>query len=248
MTFKGKSAVVTGAAQGIGYAIAKRLASLGAQVALADINLNKLIGSVNEIKAENADVIHVEVDVSRVDSIRAMIDHVVKAFGKIDILVNNAGILRSTPIDMVTEEEWDLVMRVNMKSVFFASKYAIPYLKQRPNPRIINISSLAGRMGGFESGISYAASKGGVISLTYNMAKQLAPFGITVNAVCPGTICSDIIKQWTDEQIAELVEKIPLKRLGTLDNVASAVVYLASDDAAFITGHLMDVNGGAYFG
>lgn len=243
-----KVAVVTGAAQGIGLAIAQKLASQDIRIAIVDINRDKAEMAAESLRAAGHEAASFGCDVSRVESIREMIQAVAAHFGQIDIIVNNAGILMSTPIPEVTEAEWDRIMAVNVKSVFFVSQQALPYLKASACPRIVNISSLAGRMGGFETGMGYTASKGAIISLTYGMARQFAPFGITVNAVCPGTTETEIISQWSREQIDSLISRIPLRKLGKPANIASAVAYLASEEAEFITGLLMDVNGGMYFG
>jgi NAD(P)-dependent dehydrogenase (short-subunit alcohol dehydrogenase family) len=243
-----KIALITGAAQGIGLAIAQKLATQGIRVAIVDINHEKAELAAQMLRQEGHDAASFYCDVSRAQNISDMIKAVAEHFGGIDILVNNAGILHSTPIPEVTEAEWDTVMAINLKSVFFASQQALPFLKVSACPRIINISSLAGRMGGFETGMAYTASKGAIISLTYGMARQFAPFGITVNAVCPGTTETEIITQWSKEKIDGLISRIPLKKLGKPANIASAVAYLASEEAEFITGLLMDVNGGMYFG
>ncbi len=243
-----KVAIVTGAAQGIGLAIADKLAAQDIRVAIVDINREKAELAAKGLRDEGREAVSFFCDVSSVDSIRDMVSQVAGHFGRIDIVVNNAGILMSTPIPDVTEAEWDRIMAINVKSVFFVSQQALPYLKQSPSPRIVNISSLAGRMGGYETGMGYTASKGAIISMTYGMARQFAPFGITVNAVCPGTTETEIIRQWSQEKIDGLIERIPLKKLGKPENIASAVAYLASEEAEFITGLLMDVNGGMYFG
>jgi 3-oxoacyl-[acyl-carrier protein] reductase len=146
------------------------------------------------------------------------------------------------------EETWDHVLAINLKGTFFCCQAAIPYLEKSTAPRILNVSSLAGRMGGFETGLSYTASKGGILSITMGMARQLAPFGITVNALCPGTTESDIIKQWSPEQIAGLKQKVPMGRLGSIADMAGAAAFLTGDDAGFITGLFLDVNGGMYMG
>jgi 3-oxoacyl-[acyl-carrier protein] reductase len=151
-------------------------------------------------------------------------------------------------VQEMTEEEWDKVMAVNLKGVFFVSQQAFDYLKTRPNPRIINIASVAGRMGGYESSMAYVASKGGVISLTYGMSRQYAPFGITVNCVCPGPTETPMIKHWSAEQVAGLIARIPLGKFGKPEHIGSAVAYLASDEAEFVTGLMLDVNGGMYVG
>lgn len=241
-------AIVTGAAQGIGQAIATRLAADGYRIAIVDIHSDKAEAAAETLRQAGHEAASFLCDVSSVASVSSMIAAVAERFGGIDVVVNNAGILHSTPIPDVTEQEWDKVMAVNLKSVFFVSQQALPHLKNATSPRIVNISSLAGRMGGFETGMAYTASKGAIISLTYGMARQFAPFGITVNAVCPGTTESEMISQWSQQQIDGLLSRIPLRKLAKPANIASAVAYLASEEAEFITGLLMDVNGGMYFG
>ena len=248
MTHTGKCAVVTGAAQGIGAGIAARLAREGAKVALCDLNGQKASQEAEKLQKEGLDAIALTVDVAKVSDIKKMIDQAVDCFGGLDILVNNAGVLDSSSILEMTEESWDRVLTTNLKSVFFASQAAIPYLKKSKAPRIVNLSSLAGRMGGYETGLSYSASKGGILSLTMGMARQLAPFGITVNALCPGTTETDIIRQWSPEQITALKAKVPLGRLGSISDMAAAVAFLTGDEAGFITGLFLDVNGGMYMG
>lgn len=244
----GRTAIVTGAAQGIGLGIASRLAREGANVALCDINKEKALDEVEKLKSEGLKTIAITADVGKISEIRNMVEQTVKTFGGLDIIVNNAGILDSSPILEMTEETWDRVMAINLKSVFFACQAAIPHLKSSKAPRIVNTSSLAGRMGGYATGLSYSASKGGILSLTMGMARQLAPFGITVNALCPCTTESELIREWSDEQIADLKAKIPLGRLGAIQDMASAAAFLVSDEASFITGLFLDVNGGMYMG
>jgi len=248
MTHTGKCAIVTGAAKGIGLGIASRLAREGAKVALCDVNEQKASEEAEKLRKEGLDGIALAVDVAKVSDIRKMTAQVFERFHGLDILVNNAGILDSSSILDMTEEAWDRVLAVNLKSVFFACQAAIPCLKKSPAPRIVNISSLAGRMGGYETALSYSASKGGILSLTMGMARQLAPFGITVNALCPGTTETDIISQWSDEKIAGLKAKVPLGRLGSITDMAAAVAFLTGDEAGFITGLFLDVNGGMYMG
>jgi 3-oxoacyl-[acyl-carrier protein] reductase len=248
MTHINKKAVVTGAAQGIGLEIASRLAKEGAFVAICDINGKKAEQEAEKLIGEGLKVIAVQADVSSVADIRGMIDHAAAQFSGLDILVNNAGVLDSSSILDMKEETWDRVLAINLKGAFFCCQAAIPYLKRSSAPRIVNISSLAGRMGGFETGLSYTASKGGILSITRGMARQLAPFGITVNALCPGTTESDILKQWSPEQIANLKQRVPLGRLGSVTDTAGATAFLTGDDAGFITGVSLDVNGGMYMG
>lgn len=242
MKLEGRKAIVTGGAQGIGLAIAKRLNAEGAKVALFDINEELVTKSASELDG----CIGVRCDVSSPASIEEAIGKVAEAFGGIDIVVNNAGILPKSMIEDVTEKEWDLTMAINLKGAFFMSQKALPYLKQSEHARIINTSSLAGRMGGFETCMAYSASKGGINAITMGMARQLAKFHINVNAVCPGTTETPITKAFSDEAMARLLTRIPLGRLGKPEDMAAAVAFLASDDAAFITGHMLDVNGGMH--
>ena len=242
MKLEGRFAIVTGGAQGIGLAIAKRLASEGARVALFDINEEL----VKESAAQLEGAIGVKCDVSSPASIEEAVAEVIKEFGGLDIVVNNAGILPKSRVLDVTEREWDLTLDINLKGAFFMSQKCIPYLEKSEHARIINTSSLAGRMGGYETCMAYSASKGGVNAITMGLARQLAPLNINVNAVCPGTTETPIIRAFSDEAKERLLTRIPLGRFGQPEDMASAVAFLASDDASFITGHMLDVNGGMY--
>ena len=244
MKLTGRRAIVTGGAQGIGFAIAKRLNDEGARVAILDIQRELAEESANRL----TDCLGIACDVSSPESIEAAVSAAADTLGGIDILVNNAGILPSQGIEEVTEKIWDRTMAINLKSVFFMVQKTLPYLKKSEHPRVINTSSLAGRMGGFETCLAYSASKGGINALTMGFARQLAPFGINVNAVCPGTTETKITAAFSPEQMERLYARIPLRRLGKPEDHAAAVAFLASDDAAFITGLLMDVNGGMYMG
>lgn len=244
MKLEGRAAVVTGAAQGIGFAIAERLNREGCRVALLDVNAEKVASAAAVLH----DCISVACNVSSPEDIERALKTAAAELGGIDIVVNNAGILPSSAIPDVTEAEWDRTMAINLKSVFFMVQKALPYLKVSKYPRVINTSSLAGRMGGFETCLAYSASKGGINALTMGFARQLAPFGINVNAICPGTTETAITKAFSPEAMERLLTRIPLKRLGKPEDMAAAVAFLASDDASFITGLLMDVNGGMYMG
>lgn len=248
MILKDKVAIITGAGQGIGKAIAIEFAKEGAIPVIADINGQAAEDVEREIKSLGVKSLSIRVDVSSVSEIKLLVEKVVKQFGTVDILVNNAGILHSTLIEDITEQEWDKMMNINLKSVFFASQQVLPYMKKQRYGRIINISSLAGRMGGYASGVGYSASKAGIIGLTMGMARRVAEFNITVNAVAPGTTESEIIKQFSAEQQEALIQMIPLKRLGKTRNIADVVTFLASDRADFITGATIDVNGGMFMG
>ena len=245
---KGRIASVTGAARGIGFAAAEKLAENGASVVLGDLNEPLVQEAAGRLKAKGYEALAVRMDVGRNDSIREAIAAAVKAFGGIDIVVNNAGILSALSIEEMTREEWDKVLNVNLGGTFFVIQAALPFLKKSQNPRIINISSLTGRNGGFEGSMCYAASKGGVISITRGMARRLAPFNITVNAVCPGPTETEILKGYTSEAQERQRNVSLLRRLGQPEEIAAAICYLASTEAAFVTGAMLDVNGGAYMG
>ncbi|HHT24791.1 MAG TPA: 3-oxoacyl-ACP reductase FabG [Clostridiaceae bacterium] len=242
-----KIAVVTGAARGLGLTIAIELSKLGAKVIATDVDVNQLEKSAAENKEYNLDFM--ELDVTNVSDIKSVMESINSKYGGIDILVNNAGILGSMSIEeMDKEKEWDRVLEVNLSGTFFVSQGALPYIKESKNGRIINISSVSGRNGGFESPMSYTAAKGGVVALTRGMARHLAPYNITVNAVCPGATETEILKGFTEEQLQSILQYLLLNRLGKPIEVAAAVCYLASDEAGFVTGLMLDVNGGGYFG
>ena len=245
----GKVALVTGSAQGIGRTSAEKLAGLGAKLICADINTEKLNDTVESIRQAGGEAVAVKLDLQSNESIEACARQGAEAFGGIDILVNCAGILGTSSIeDMKRDDEWRRVIDVNLTGTFFMCQYALPWLKQSHAGRIVNIGSISGRNGGFESSMSYTASKGGVIAITRGMARHLAPYKITVNAICPGTTETEMIKGYTQERIDHQASFMLLGRFARREEIAAAVCYLASDEAAFTTGEIMDVNGGAYFG
>jgi NAD(P)-dependent dehydrogenase (short-subunit alcohol dehydrogenase family) len=244
----GRVALITGSAQGIGFAIARGLAQAGAKVALFDINGEKVLQAAETLQKEGYLSFSGSVDISDITSIHSMIESIVRHYGFLDIVVNNAGVLTSTPVEDLTEEEWDRTLDVNLKGAFFTSQKAFPYLKKRTHPRIINISSLAGRMGGYEASMAYTASKGGLLSLTYGLSRKYAPFGITVNSICPGPTETPMILQWNKEQIDGLLSKIPIGKLCKPEHIAHAAVFLSCDESEVITGIALDINGGMHVG
>lgn len=243
-----KIAIVTGAGQGIGRAIAIALAQNGSIPVIVDINADTASTVAAEINALNVPAVGLEGDVSRVAEIENMVKQVVDRFGTVDVLVNNAGILHATQIEDITEAEWDRMMAVNLKSVFFVSQQVLPYMKKKRWGRIINMSSLAGRMGGYGNGVGYAATKAGIIGLSMSMARRVAPFNITVNAIAPGTTESEILKSFTPERIEELKKMVPIGRLGQPEDIAALCAFLATEQAGFITGAVIDINGGMFMG
>lgn len=246
--FEEGTAIVTGATSGIGVAIAEMLADVGFKIAVIgrDETRGKKVEQDLELKGVKARFFRADISDEQVCA--ALLEDVAKWQSDISVLVNCAGILTATPIESISIEEWDRVLGTNLSGTFFMIQKAIPYLKRARFGRIINISSNAGRMGGYANSQSYTASKGGVIALTMGIARQLAPFGITVNVVCPGTTETEMVSKYSDETKEKLKERIPLHRLGTCREVASAVCYLASVEAGFITGGIIDVNGGLYMG
>lgn len=244
MGLEGRVAIVTGGARGIGKAIGTALAKEGVDIVVADIDLPTAEETARAIEALGVEALALRVDVADRESVQRMVEAVLKRFGRIDILVNNAGICPLRPFEEISEEEWDRVLDVNLKGAFLCSQAVVKVLRRNGWGRIINIASVAGKIGGVKVGAHYAASKGGMIALTLCLARQYAPYGITVNAIAPATVATDMIKSWPEEDKRELVASIPLGRLGQPEDVAAAVVFLASDAASFITGEVLDVNGG----
>ena len=241
---EGRVALVTGAAQGFGQAIAQRLAEEGATLALLDRQAERLAAVAQAMAGSGAAALALPADIAQATEVRRAVEEAANRFDRIDILVNSAGVLRLSDVLVCTEEEWDMVLDVNLKGTFLLCQAVLPHMVAQRYGRIINISSSAGKQGGVLSGIAYNAAKGGVLSFTKSIARQFAPLGITANAVCPGTGDTPMGRQFTDAQLAELVGRIPAGRLATPGDVAGAVAYLASDDAAFVTGEMLDVNGG----
>jgi NAD(P)-dependent dehydrogenase (short-subunit alcohol dehydrogenase family) len=244
MRLKDKVAIVTGAGRGIGLAIACALAREGARVAVCDIRAELLDKALTEIEAANGQALGFQMDVTNREQIQQVADGVLSRWGTIDILVNNAGIYEVLPFEEISEGQWDRLLAVNLKGAFLFCQVVVPSMKRQGAGRIVNIASSAGKTGAMLAGAHYSVSKAGLICLAKQLARELGPDGITVNAVAPGRIDTPMIHAVSDEENQAFAEKTPLGRLGTAEDVANAVVFLASDEASFITGEIMDVNGG----
>ncbi len=245
MTFQEQVAVVTGAARGIGRAVSLAFVGEGAKVVLVDVNSELLERLREEIVHRGGQALSVPCDVSKSADVKGMVNRGLDAFGRIDVLVNNAGIIRRGTIETVTEEDWDRVIAINLKGTFNCCKAVVEPMKRRGGGNIVNVSSISGKMGDITSAPGYGPSKAGVIALTKTLALQLAPYGIRANSVAPHAIETEMSAQWSDQRRKEIVAGIPLGRLGRPKDVAAAVLFLASDAASFITGEILDVNGGA---
>lgn len=254
MRLDDKIAIVTGAGRGIGEAISVRLAKEGADIVVADINFNNAKRTVEKIKAIGRRALVVKVDVSKSNDIERMVDLTLEKFGKIDILCNNAGITIINSVVDFKEEQWDRMLNINLKGVFLCSRAVAKIMIKQKSGKIINTSSDSGKTG-YALFASYNASKFGVIGFTQGLAKELAPYGITVNAVCPGIVKTkmwdyvdeELGKRWglpKGEALKMHIKQIPLGRLETPGDVAGVVAFLASKDADYMTGQAINVTGG----
>jgi 3-oxoacyl-[acyl-carrier protein] reductase len=238
-------ALVTGASRGIGRACALELAKAGCKVALAARQTDKLEEVAAEIRAQGGEAFPVSLDLASQESIKEAIGKVAKEFGRIDILVNNAGVTKDNLALRLKADDWNMVLQTNLTGAFFAIQQVIsPMMKERWG-RIINISSVVGQSGN-PGQANYVASKAGLLGLTKSLAQELASRNITVNAVAPGFIETDMTSVLKDEQKARITQAIPMGRIGSANEVAAAVRFLASEDASYITGNVIDVNGGMY--
>jgi 3-oxoacyl-[acyl-carrier protein] reductase len=239
----GKNAIVTGAARGIGRAIAEELARNGANLALCDLQADWLAETAEAVKALGVEAVCISVDVSKSDAVNKAVDSAIEALGSVDILVNNAGITKDTLLMRMSEEDWDAVLDINLKGTFLFSKaVARPMMKKRSGA-IVNIASIIGLIGNAGQ-CNYAASKAGVIALTKSTARELAARNIRVNAVAPGFIESKMTEVLPDDVKQTMLDQIPMKRFGVPGDVARAVLFLATDASSYMTGQVLTVSGG----
>lgn len=235
----GRVAIVTGAAQGMGREIAETLARAGVNVVVSDIDGEKAL-----LVADNISALGLKTDVTKEEDVENMVQNTIKRYGTVDILVNNAGILRPTRIDDITKKEWDFVLDVNLNGTFLCTKAVLKIMKAKRFGRIVNMSSSAGRSVSTLGGAHYTAAKAAVIGFTRAVAKEVASYGITANAVCPGLIDTEMVRSdCSPEKIKAYENSFPISRLGTPGEVAALVLFLVSD-ASYITGAAIDINGG----
>jgi 2-hydroxycyclohexanecarboxyl-CoA dehydrogenase len=241
--FDDQVAIVTGGASGIGQATARRLAEEGAAVVIADVNGEGADGVARSISEGGGRAIALHVDVTDAPGVRAMTEQAITAFGKIDILVSNAGWDRAGPFADTDEELWDRVIAINYRGHLATCHAALPYMRERGGGRIVTVASDAGRVG--SSGeVVYSGAKGAVIAFTKGLAREVARYGINVNCVAPGLVDTPLLAGMPEKLIAAIVRSIPLRRTGVPEEIAAAICFFASDDAAYITGQTLSVNGG----
>ncbi len=244
MKLKGKNALITGAAQGIGKSIALRMAEDGANVSVADTNIEKAETAVQEIKALKVKSLAIKLDVSKQDQVISAFETFKNEFGTLDVLVNNAGITRDALMLRMKEDDWDAVLNINLKGTFLCCKEAVKLMGKRGG-KIISISSVVA-FSGNQGQVNYSASKAAIVGLTKTIAKEYAGRGIRANAIAPGFIQTAMTDKLSDKVKDEMMKNIPLGHFGSPEDVANAVVFLSSNESDYITGHVLHINGGMY--
>jgi len=244
--FEGKVALITGAARGMGKATAIEMCNDGASVMITDIDKSRLEATEGEITAASRKIATHVCDIS----VRSQVDELIactkKQLGRLDILVNNAGLLLSGTIEETTDDIIDRTLDINVKGILYAIRAATPIFKEQKYGRVVNVSSITGKNGDNSTVFVYGASKGAVISMTRSVARQLGPFGVTCNGVAPHAVMTEMMKYWDDGKKKMMADSIPVKRLGTVEDISHLICFLASDDAGFINGETVNINGGYY--
>ena len=244
--FERRIAIVTGAGKGMGKQTALDLASEGATVILTDIDKSGIEAAVSEIAAAGGTATAIYCDVSDRSQIDSLVETVREKYGRMDILINNAGLLLPGSIEETSDKIIDDTLAINVKGVLYAIRAVAPTMKEQQYGRIINVASITGKNGDNSTVFVYGASKGAVISLTRSVARQLGPFGITCNAIAPHAVMTAMMQYWPEEKKREMAEKIPVRRLGTEQDMSWLMCFLASDQAGFINGETVNINGGYY--
>ena len=245
--FVGKAVIITGGGRGMGKTCGLAFAEEGAAVAFVDVHREGIEEAAKKVVANDGKALAIICDVSKATEVRSTVDRVVTEFGTIDILINNAGVLRTTtPLESISEEEWDLVLNVNLKGMFLFSRAVLPIMRKKQFGKIVNISSSAGRSTSELGGAHYTVSKAGVLGLTRHTAREYGPHGINVNSICPGLVETPMIREEAPrEKLDYWLTQIPLRRFADPNEEANLVLFLASDQAAYITGATIDFNGGS---
>jgi len=244
--FEDKVAIVTGAAEGMGRQVSLDLATEGARIVVTDIQEDRLRQLEAEINEKRGTCLAVVCDMATPEQVDNLVQTTVDSFGKIDILINNAGVLLTGTIEQTTDEIIDKTLDVNVKGVLYAIRSVTPIMKKQKYGRIVNVASITGKNGDSSTVFAYGASKGAVISLTRSTARQLGPYGITANAVAPHAVLTRMISYWNEKKKKSMAEKIPLRRLGTVEDISHLIRFLASDESSYITGETVNINGGYY--
>ena len=244
--FEGKVVIVTGAGQGMGKQVALDMAAEGARVVICDIQKDALEEAKGEIEKGGGTCLSLICDVSSRVQVEETIGKTVQAFGRIDILINNAGLLLTGTIEETTDEIIDRTVDINLKGVLYAIRAVTPIMKEQRYGRIVNVASITGKNGDNTTVFVYGATKGALITLTRSVARQLGPFGVTCNAIAPHAVMTKLMAYWDDEKKRNAAEKIPVKRLGTCEDMSYLMMFLASDESSFITGETVNINGGYY--
>ena len=242
--FQDHVAIVTGVSQGLGRTLCLEFAQAGAKVVAVDVDENGVQSLVREIEQGGGEALGMKVDVADAAEVKNMVSETMRMFGRIDVLVNNAGIAHRGDIFTITEEGWDQLMEINVKGVWLCSREALKVMQDQGSGRVVNIGSISGWLGGHEVGADYAVSKAGVAVLTKRMANEMAEKNITVNSIAPHALETPMTEGHGEEGIKRIMAKIPLKRLGKKEEIAAAVMFLASQEAGYITGQTLHANGG----